>query len=131
MDSRQVSSAASEENFLSEPTASAILQLAMGMDGAWDENGAIVAPSSDIKAAHSAGERRKRRRGVTKADALPYDELRTFSATILVRVETTDWSRESGHEIFYQRLAAVLTDSHFLVPLLVFCIGLALLITLH
>jgi hypothetical protein len=26
---------------------------------------------------------------------------------------------------------AVLTDSHFLVPLIVFCIGLALLITLH
>jgi hypothetical protein len=26
---------------------------------------------------------------------------------------------------------AVLTDSHFLVPLLVFCIGLALLIALH
>jgi hypothetical protein len=26
---------------------------------------------------------------------------------------------------------AVLTDSHFLVPMLVFCIGLALLITLH
>jgi len=26
---------------------------------------------------------------------------------------------------------AILTDSHFLVPLLVFCIGLALLITLH
>jgi hypothetical protein len=26
---------------------------------------------------------------------------------------------------------AVLTDSHFLVPLVVFCIGLALLIALH
>ncbi|MGA2048335.1 MAG: translocated intimin receptor Tir [Terracidiphilus sp.] len=26
---------------------------------------------------------------------------------------------------------AVLTDSHFLIPALVFCIGLALLITLH
>jgi len=26
---------------------------------------------------------------------------------------------------------AILTDSHFLVPLVVFCIGLALLITLH
>ena len=25
----------------------------------------------------------------------------------------------------------VLTDSHFLIPLVVFCIGLALLITLH
>jgi len=28
-------------------------------------------------------------------------------------------------------LAAILTDSHFLIPLLVFCIGLALLIALH
>jgi hypothetical protein len=27
--------------------------------------------------------------------------------------------------------AAILTDSHFLIPLIVFCIGLALLITLH
>jgi hypothetical protein len=26
---------------------------------------------------------------------------------------------------------AMLTDSHFLIPLLVFCIGLALLVTLH
>jgi len=26
---------------------------------------------------------------------------------------------------------AILTDSHFLIPLLVFCIGLALLILLH
>ena len=26
---------------------------------------------------------------------------------------------------------ATITDSHFLVPLIVFCIGLALLITLH
>ena len=30
-----------------------------------------------------------------------------------------------------EKLQAVLTDSHFLVPLIVFCIGLALLITLH
>lgn len=26
---------------------------------------------------------------------------------------------------------AILTDSHFLIPLVVFCVGLALLITLH
>jgi hypothetical protein len=26
---------------------------------------------------------------------------------------------------------AILTDSHFLVPLIVFCVGLALLIVLH
>ena len=30
-----------------------------------------------------------------------------------------------------EKLRAVLTDSHFLIPLIVFCIGLALLITLH
>ena len=30
-----------------------------------------------------------------------------------------------------RKATAVLTDSHFLVPLIVFCIGLALLITLH
>jgi hypothetical protein len=29
------------------------------------------------------------------------------------------------------KMKASLTDSHFLVPLIVFCIGLALLITLH
>jgi hypothetical protein len=29
------------------------------------------------------------------------------------------------------QIRATLTDSHFLVPLIVFCIGLALLITLH
>ncbi len=29
------------------------------------------------------------------------------------------------------RPAAILTDSHFLIPLIVFCIGLALLIALH
>ena len=29
------------------------------------------------------------------------------------------------------RARAILTDSHFLIPLLVFLIGLALLITLH
>jgi hypothetical protein len=26
---------------------------------------------------------------------------------------------------------AILTDSHFLIPLIVFCIGIALLVTLH
>jgi hypothetical protein len=30
-----------------------------------------------------------------------------------------------------RKTRAILTDSHFLVPLLVFCIGLALLIALH
>jgi hypothetical protein len=32
---------------------------------------------------------------------------------------------------FSQKAGAILTDSHFLVPIVVFCIGLALLITLH
>jgi len=32
---------------------------------------------------------------------------------------------------FSTKTKAVLTDSHFLVPMIVFCIGLALLITLH
>jgi hypothetical protein len=32
---------------------------------------------------------------------------------------------------FLAKFRAVITDSHFLIPLLVFCVGLALLITLH
>jgi hypothetical protein len=31
----------------------------------------------------------------------------------------------------FRNARAILTDSHFLVPLVVFCVGLALLITLH
>ncbi len=30
-----------------------------------------------------------------------------------------------------EQAAAVLTDSHFLIPLIVFCVGLALLVTLR
>jgi len=30
-----------------------------------------------------------------------------------------------------ENIRAILTDSHFLIPLAVFCIGLALLISLH
>jgi hypothetical protein len=30
-----------------------------------------------------------------------------------------------------EKIRAILTDIHFLIPLIVFCIGLALLITLH
>ena len=33
--------------------------------------------------------------------------------------------------ISIEKTKAVLTDSHFLIPLVVFCIGLALLITVH
>jgi hypothetical protein len=29
------------------------------------------------------------------------------------------------------KTGAILTDSHFLIPLIVFCVGLSLLITLH
>jgi len=32
---------------------------------------------------------------------------------------------------FLEQTGAILTDSHFLIPLTVFCIGLALLITLR
>jgi hypothetical protein len=32
---------------------------------------------------------------------------------------------------FLEQACAIVTDSHFLIPLAVFCIGLALLITLH
>lgn len=32
---------------------------------------------------------------------------------------------------FSTQTRAVITDSHFLIPLIVFCIGLALLIELH
>lgn len=32
---------------------------------------------------------------------------------------------------FARQSALILTDSHFLIPMVVFCIGLALLITLH
>lgn len=40
-----------------------------------------------------------------------------------------------GHEILpmteFEKLRAVLCDSHFLIPVIVFGIGLTLLITLH
>ncbi|HTB96128.1 MAG TPA: hypothetical protein VK716_03905 [Terracidiphilus sp.] len=39
---------------------------------------------------------------------------------------STDRSPSAGWES-----GAILTDSHFLIPLVVFCIGIALLITLH
>jgi hypothetical protein len=32
---------------------------------------------------------------------------------------------------FLDQTGAILTDSHFLIPFIVFCVGLALLITLH
>jgi hypothetical protein len=33
--------------------------------------------------------------------------------------------------LFRPKISAILTDSHFLIPLIVFFVGLALLITLH
>ena len=39
------------------------------------------------------------------------------------------WKKNTMTEI--EKLRAVLTDSHFLIPLVVFAMGLALLITLH
>ena len=35
------------------------------------------------------------------------------------------------HMKILDQSGAILTDSHFLIPMAVFCIGLALLITLH
>jgi hypothetical protein len=32
---------------------------------------------------------------------------------------------------FFEKAMATLTDSHFLIPMIVFCVGLGLLITLH
>jgi hypothetical protein len=32
---------------------------------------------------------------------------------------------------FFEKTRAILTDSHFLIPLIAFCIGLALLVALH
>ena len=31
----------------------------------------------------------------------------------------------------FEKARTIVTDSHFLIPLLIFCMGLALLITLH
>jgi hypothetical protein len=39
--------------------------------------------------------------------------------------------RNQATPMSLSRIKAILTDSHFLVPLIVFCIGLALLIALH
>lgn len=38
-----------------------------------------------------------------------------------------DWMNMSSSS----KVKAVLTDSHFLIPLIVFCVGLGLLIVLH
>jgi hypothetical protein len=38
---------------------------------------------------------------------------------------------DSKQMTLFEKARNILTDSHFLIPLIVFCIGLALLITLH
>jgi hypothetical protein len=58
--------------------------------------------------------------------------LQYFVASFEHRLLSADYARIDGAQMtFSEKAAAILTDSHFLVPLIVFCIGLALLITLH
>ena len=46
-------------------------------------------------------------------------------------VAQVDGARPRSPMTELEKLRSVLTDSHFLIPLIVFGIGLALLITLH
>jgi hypothetical protein len=58
--------------------------------------------------------------------------LQHFVPTFEHRRICVDYARIDGAQMtFSQKAAATLTDSHFLIPLIVFCVGLALLITLH
>ena len=54
-----------------------------------------------------------------------------FPAAFESRSGRAGYARIGTQMTYRQKAAAVLTDSHFLVPLIVFCFGLALLITLH
>jgi hypothetical protein len=54
-----------------------------------------------------------------------------FDAVLERRSCCAGYARIGTQMTYRQKAAAVLTDSHFLVPLIVFCFGLALLITLH
>jgi len=54
-----------------------------------------------------------------------------FGTSFEHRWSYAGYARIGTRMIYRQKAAAVLTDSHFLVPLIVFCIGLALLIMLH
>ena len=49
---------------------------------------------------------------------------------ISVRTRHSNWNPAKPMK-FSSKAKSILTDSHFLVPLIVFCIGLALLIALH
>jgi len=65
-----------------------------------------------------AGTNKKANCKITKPVSLPYDDSRSYQpagSTMTISPKTK----------------AILTDSHFLVPLVVFFVGLALLITLH
>jgi hypothetical protein len=44
---------------------------------------------------------------------------------------TSDWVSENESMSFSRKAAAIFTDSHFLIPLAVLGIGLAILVALH
>jgi hypothetical protein len=58
--------------------------------------------------------------------------LQHFAPSFDHRLPCVRYAKIDGTQMtFSRKAAATLTDSHFLIPLIVFCIGLALLITLH
>jgi hypothetical protein len=59
---------------------------------------------------------------LTKRAPVPYDGFRSPQAGLQQSMRPMNTP---------EKMKAALTDSHFVVPLIVFCIGLALLITLH
>jgi hypothetical protein len=70
------------------------------------------------KSAHKT----KMGRGLTKGALVPYDGFRSPQGRL------QEFMRPMSTA---EKTKAALTDSHFLVPLIAFCIGLALLIALH
>lgn len=59
---------------------------------------------------------------------------RSGTLRVDIRRDASLWLRQCGNRFSmteFEKLRCVLTDSHFLIPLIVFGIGLALLITLH
>ena len=67
--------------------------------------------------------------GFRSRDSL--SRLQHFGAWFEHRWGSAGYARIGTQMTYRRKATAVLTDSHFLVPLIVFCIGLALLITLH
>jgi hypothetical protein len=58
--------------------------------------------------------------------------LQHFAPSFEHRLHCARYARIIATQMtFSRKAAAILTDNHFLIPLVVFCIGLALLITLH